>query len=289
MTDSFPDIDSLWDYSDPAASEERFRAILPAARESGDDGYLAELLTQVARTYSLRGRFEECHRTLDEAAPLSSGSPRARIRLLLERGRAYNSAGDPAMASGYFRRAWDLATEQGEQYHAADAAHMLGISEPSDRQLEWDLRALDLAESTDEERTRSWLGPLYNNIGWTYHDLGQYEAALDYFARSLAFRRSQSQPRETRIAAWTVARALRSLGINEEALALQQENLRTAEEAGDPDGYIQEEIGECLLNLGRARDAAPHFARAHALLSQDQWLAEHEPERLARLKKLSVP
>ena len=48
------DIDSFWEYSDPAASEARFRAALSSAQ--GDDRL--ELLTQIARTYSLRQRFD---------------------------------------------------------------------------------------------------------------------------------------------------------------------------------------------------------------------------------------
>jgi hypothetical protein len=55
------DIESFWEYSDPAASEQRFRAALAAA--TGDERL--ELLTQVARTYSLRKDFAAAHRQLD--------------------------------------------------------------------------------------------------------------------------------------------------------------------------------------------------------------------------------
>ena len=58
------DIDALWEYDDPAASEARFKSALAGA---GDDEKL-ELLTQIARTYGLRGRFDEASRVLDEVA-----------------------------------------------------------------------------------------------------------------------------------------------------------------------------------------------------------------------------
>ena len=38
--------------------------------------------------------------------------------------------------------------------------------------------------------------------------------------------------------------------------------------------------------LGRGSEASPYFAEAYALLSQDAWLVDAEPERLARLKEL---
>jgi hypothetical protein len=55
---------------------------------------------------------------------------------------------------------------------------------------------------------------------------------------------------------------------------------------GESDGFVFEEIGECLLLLGRKEEATPNFARAYELLAKDPWLAENEPARLARLKEL---
>ena len=164
---------------------------------------------------------------------------------------------------------------------------MLGIVESPDKQLDWSTRALELAESSEQARARTWLGPLYNNLGWSYHDLGRYEEALQTFERSLEWRREQQQPRETRIAAWTVGRCLRSLGRLEEALDLQRENLNAAQDAGEAGGVIEEEIGECLVALGRSTEARQHFHRAYGELSKDSWLVEHETARLKRLEELA--
>jgi tetratricopeptide (TPR) repeat protein len=281
------DFDALWDYSQPRETEERFKALLSEAEVSGDSSYLAQLLSQIGRAQGLQGDFEAAHHTLDRADTLASdGYPVARIRALLERGRVLNSAGKPEASIPYFLEAWRLAQEYGEDFHAIDAAHMLGIVESPVEQLTWSTRALAMAESSEEPRIRTWLGPLYNNLGWTYHDLGRYEEALELFRRSLAWRREQKQPRESRIAAWTIARCLRSLGRLEEALDLQRENLRAADEAGDARGEIEEEIGECLLALGRAPEARQHFRRAHEMLSADASLVETEQARLERIGQL---
>jgi tetratricopeptide (TPR) repeat protein len=79
---------------------------------------------------------------------------------------------------------------------------------------------------------------------------------------------------------------LRSLGRYEEALQIQRENLQDIQGTGDPDGYIQEELGECLLALGREEEAREHFGRAFVVLSQDPWLKDSEPGRLERLALL---
>lgn len=88
-----PDFDKLWDYNDPAGTAEKFREILPAARESGNRPYLAELLTQIARTQGLQREFDAAHATLDEVETLlADDAPIPRIRVLLERGRVFNSS-----------------------------------------------------------------------------------------------------------------------------------------------------------------------------------------------------
>ena len=280
-----PDFDTLWDYDLPALTEQRFRELLPMARASGDAAYLAELLTQIARTQGLQRQFAPAHETLDEArALLRDDLYRARVRYLLERGRAYNSAGDPTRARDLFLQAWELAVARQEDFHAVDAAHMLAIAETAERALEWNLRA----EASTQLRAGRWRGSLYNNLGWTYHGQGDFEAALDYFQRGLAWRQAQGEPRALRIARWCVARCLRSLGRLDEALAQQQALWDEAEAGGEPDGFICEELGECLLALGQPEEARGWFARAHAALSQDAWLAEREPGRLARLAELGT-
>jgi tetratricopeptide (TPR) repeat protein len=81
---------------------------------------------------------------------------------------------------------------------------------------------------------------------------------------------------------------LRALGRIEEALAMRQALFAGYQRSLDENGYVSEELGECLLALGHPAEARPHFQRAYALLSQDIWLAANEPDRLARLQRLGT-
>jgi tetratricopeptide (TPR) repeat protein len=293
MDTPLPAFDPLWDYDDPAATERLFRALLPAARAGADPAYPAELLTQIARAQGLQRAFAAAHRTLDAADRLSAaGPPRPRIRGLLERGRVFNSAGAPDDARPLFQAAYDLARAAGEDGLAVDAAHMLAIIAPPPEQLAWNLQALALAEQSAQPAARRWRGSLYNNIGWTHHDAGRYEDALAAFERALAARRSQTPPagaEDIRAARWAVARALRSLGRLDAALAAQRALAQEYGALGRPSAAVDEEIAECLLAQGDPVAARPHFARAHALLAADPWVAENEAARLTRLRELGRP
>jgi tetratricopeptide (TPR) repeat protein len=124
---------------------------------------------------------------------------------------------------------------------------MLAIIAPPASALTLNLQAIQLAESSGQEKARNWLGSLYNNTGWSYHDMGEYETALNIFEKAEAFRRSKGSVNEIRIATWCIARTLRSLNRVEEALSKQMTLKAELESAGETDGYVFEEIGECLL------------------------------------------
>jgi tetratricopeptide (TPR) repeat protein len=196
--------------------------------------------------------FTAAHETLDEAERLlDRAGPRARVRSLLERGRVINSAGEPERAAPSFVAAWELARTEGEDALAVDAAHMLGIVLPPPSGLEWTRRALALAETSADARARRWQGSLLNNLGWTFHDAGDFATALGLFSRATSWQDEHGTIESRRVARWCVARTLRSLGRVTEALDRQQALHDELTTAGQEDGFVDEEIGECLLALGR--------------------------------------
>ena len=287
MTD-LPELDSLWDYQDPARTEARMRELVPQATRAGDRAYLASLLTQIARAQGLQSNFESGHATLNQAESMAAGSTGPRVRLMLERGRLHNSSGDPAAARVHFAEAWGAARRSDEDALAVDAAHMLAIISEGDEAFQWNTTALELAESSADPKAGRWRASLLNNLGWTHHDRGDFESARGCFEKAVPLREAAGDARELRIARWCAARSLRSLGRVEEALRQQRDLLEISLAEGlEPDGYVSEEIGECLQILGRHAEARPHFAEAYRLLSSDSGLAKTEPERLSRLRELA--
>ena len=172
----------LWDFDDLDATETRLREQL--GREDSDGGR-AEVLTQLARVQGLRDDFDGCEALLQQAEPLA-GDGVARVHIELERGRKLRSSGDGAAAVPLFESAFARASELREFWLAGDAAHMVAIAVP-EKLVEWTERGLALAES--EPDAAYWAGPLLNNLGWHYHELGDYEQALEVFERALEVRK----------------------------------------------------------------------------------------------------
>jgi tetratricopeptide (TPR) repeat protein len=284
-----PKFDALWDYADPAGTEAKFRALLPQAASAGDEGYRLELLTQVARTHSVRRQFDAAHATLDEVegqlAPRDY--PVARVRYLLERGRAFNSSGQPARAMPLFLEAAERAERIPHWRHAIDAVHMAAIAAPTPQeQVEWNRRGIAMVlEHVDQ---RGWLFALYNNLGESYLKLGRYHDALACFRDYVALNVERGQEPDI-FATKDIARCLRLLDDVDEALATIEPVHAKLRAEGKRDGWISEEYAECLLSKGKRDEARPHFEAALEMLSQDGWVLANEPGRIEHLRKRLAP
>ena len=234
------DIESFWEYSDPAASESRFRAAL--ANASGDERL--EILTQIARTHSLRKRFDEAHRQLDEIEPqLGSAGPRPKVRYLLERGRTFNSAKEPDKARLLFVSAWEQGRAATLEGLAVDAAHMVAITHSGTAEaIPWNERGLALARGSADAKARALIPAMLNNSAWDLHDLGRYAEALPVFEEALTEWTARNRPQQIRFAKWSVARCLRSLNRYQEALDLQRALEKEYAAAGESTRDVQDEI-----------------------------------------------
>ncbi len=286
--ESLPEWRKMWNFGDPAGTEAKFREALEAGKAADDDEYVQIVTTQLARTQGMQRKFEEAHAILDTVeANLDGASAEVRMRYLLERGRAKNSGGDPKGSTKEFEAAWNLGQGANVDNLTADAGHMMAIALKGDAALDWSKRTMAYCEASADERCKGWLGPLYNNTGWTLHDQGDFDGALELWQKSLTFREAQGDANTIFISRWTIARCYRSMGRLNDALTEQRQLHKDRAAAGDPGaGYIEEEIGECLLSLSQPAEAAPWFAKAHEMLSKDGWLVANEADRLARLKKL---
>jgi tetratricopeptide (TPR) repeat protein len=286
------EFDKYWNFRKPADTARIFRSLLPLADIYPDPAILPQLLTQIARCEGLLRNFAQAFAILEQAALLiheldPALRPLPMVRLLLETGRLRNSNGESSRGADEFEEAWEISTEQGLDFYAVDAAHMLGIVMPREEALQWNVKAMLFAEQSQDIRAKGWLGALYNNLGWTYHEKSEFILALDCFRKSELWYAERNRAEEALIARWSAARMLRLLGRPDEALQELEYIANARAQAGlSDDGYFSEEKGECLLLMGDIDQATPCFAAAFAILSADPWMVQNESKRLERMKQL---
>jgi len=259
------DLSSLWDFSRPDVSEQRFRAALLTA--SGDDALI--LRTQIARSLGLRRDFERAREELRAVVKeLDRAGAEARTRYFLELGRTYASAAHPAelqtpqaseLARSAYRQAIELARTASLDGLAIDAIHMMAfVDTDAADQLTWAEEALRIVESSTQPAARRWEASIRNNLGHALHQLGRYDEALVQLRQAVAIRERGTSAEATRTAHWMVARTLRAMGRVDEALKTQLRLEREADLAGKPDHYVFEELRLLYASKGEP-DRARHY------------------------------
>lgn len=173
-------LDALWDFRDPVASEVAFRGAISA---SDDPLARAVLGTQLARALGLQSRYDEADRVLER---IDAPVPAIRARVALERGRLRNSGGHPEDAVGFFENAATVAEAAAEPFVLVDALHMLGIAQPerADAHAAAALAVLN-GDPAPDRRTQRWRVALHNNRGWALFGDGELAAALQEFEQAL--------------------------------------------------------------------------------------------------------
>ena len=152
-------IDRLWDFSDPAASEARFRAA--ASDPEATQHVRLVMSTQLARALGIQGRTEEALAVLDEtAAEVAEGehgrhAAELRARVALERGRLHAAAGALDEALPELTRAVREAAAAGSTFLVLDALHMLALHDAGHEE-EWATEGFDVLDGVRDPRLKRW-------------------------------------------------------------------------------------------------------------------------------------
>lgn len=259
------DLAPLWEFDKPDLSEQRLRAALESA--TGDDALV--LQTQIARTYGLRKDFSKARDILKSIAKdVQTAGSEARIRHALELGRTYASATHPAElqtveSKKLARASYESALAMAKAAHldglAIDTIHMLAFVDtaPTD-QLKWGQEALAVAEASSQPEAKKWEASIRNNIGYAFHQLGQFDEALVQFKQALVLLDRGTNAESIRVANWMVAWTLRALGRMDEALEIQLRLERECDAAKKPDRYVYEEL-EILYRARGDEVKAKHY------------------------------
>ncbi len=230
----------MWDFADPAASEERFRAA--AADETLSNHGRAVMATQLARAMGIQHREDEALAVLAELEAADPGDSdeedaELRARIFLERGRMAAAGERVDDAVPEFTRAVREAALGGSTFVVLDALHMLALNDAGHEE-EWAAEGFDLLEGVRDPRLKRWGVALHNNLGWTKHDGGDAQAALHHFQQAVDAADRYGTSGQQHVARWSVGRALRTLGRTDEALEIQRELAL----ARPDDPYVRAEI-----------------------------------------------
>ena len=284
----------------PVDIERNLSALLPEAEKRADKSIYLQILSQIALAQAMQQKFDIAHQTLDEAERLLEPQYQlAKIRLLLERGRVYHQSDRLDQALSFFIQSYDLSRLSPEfDFHTVNASHMVAIVEKhAEGKIEWNKRAINLAEQTKDERCHAWLGPIYNNLAQNYIEAEEYLEALRSFESCKAHAEERGDQIVIRGALWGMGRALRGLNKLDQALDIQNDLLKEYEKISEQGllpmeliyvgrGLVYEELAEIHFAKESDEQSQKYARLAYEDLSKDAWMKKLYPKRLERMLEL---
>jgi len=277
-----------------------------AAQTESDLSNLTEARAQIARCHLRLGDKEQGRPWLEKAKETASpDQPEGWARYLGVRGRfewkdkqEQTKQVSPVSpeAAATFGEMYDFSLEHNLHRRAVDAANMLAITDERNRRIEWALKGIDAAEKGN---LKDMLGPLWNNLGWAYEDMGKYRESLDALSNARRYFYLKGEEGPMLIADWSVGHALRMCGEIDSALAIMEPVQRwamirkgenTSPETAEWLGFADEEMGELMIIKGNHQRAVACFRGAYNNFKEagmDQWDPAKLNATLQRLQEVN--
>jgi tetratricopeptide (TPR) repeat protein len=288
--------DEMFNAGDYAKAGELFERIATSADETGDTEAFVEASAMRARSHLAVGDADKGRPWLSRAKGMASRSvPSGWSRYMAVKGRFEWKDGDNESASRTFRELFDYCEEHELWERAVDAANMVSITGDESLKLDWSLRGIEMAERGD---MTGWLGPLWNNLGWNYHDAGRYEEALDALVKARDYHYMKEAELPRLIADYSVAHVKMKQGRLEEAqsemLSVLEWATRLSAEGNEGAvewmGFGRWDLGEIAAEAGDREKGLSMLEEALGEIEQsgmpdwdpDQW--NEKQERVAALR-----
>ena len=249
-------------------SREIYIQALNQAVADKDISTQAEANAMIARAFLILGQKDEGRNWLANArAACDVSMPLAWSRYLGVLGRFQWQDQELDKATSTFKEMYAFCSEKGLHERAIDAAHMVAITGNADDKIEWSLKGISEAESGS---VYSWLGPLWNNLGANYEEMGRFSEALDAYLKAREYHYKYGDDKNKLVADWAIGHTYRLLRNSAEAEKWLQPLLEWCRRLQDVEfeGLTFRELGEIEYSKGEYKSSQMYLLEAADLLKK---------------------
>ena len=294
------DADKLFGQRKYAQAGKAYEEAADAGKEAKDNSLLTEAYAQIARMHGIQGSYADGRPWLAKAEKVATAKePLGWSRYLGVRGRfEWQDEKDNDKAKQTFIEMYDYCKQHELFSRELDAAHMVAIVGTPDEQVEWALKAIAAAEKGEQ---KGWLGPLWNNLGWTYEERGEYAKMLEALTNARKYHYEVGSEHSQLVADFGVATAHWRNGDLKEARKWLEDAFTRAKQRYDDEpedagraewvGWGHSKLGDLLVSEEKPAEALEQYKAARPYLIQagiENWwpkgLKELD-EKIAKLEK----
>lgn len=281
--------DSIFNSREYEKSREIYLQTAETAENSKDNSALTEAWSMIARTYLILDKKEVGRKWIYKARNIANiEEPTGWSRYLGVRGRFEWQDKELDKAAKTFEEMYQFCSEQKLHERAIDAAHMMAIVSDLEGQVIWAKKGIAEAEAGEVTR---WLGPLWNNLGATYEDLGKYKNAIEAYLKAREYHYEYGSETNKMIADWAVGHAYRLNGDFQNAEKWIRPVLDWSVKLNNIEfiGWANHELGEIELARENSKSALEHLIKAAEYLKEAEmpsWDPDGFQKQIDKIKEI---
>jgi tetratricopeptide (TPR) repeat protein len=201
--------DSVFGLREYVNSRRFYQKALDAAKKAGDNSSMTEAMAMITRTYLIEKNMEIAVNWMHATEQIALEQEHLGwSRFQAVKGRFLWRENKLQEATKLFERLYEYCSKNKLHERAIDAAHMVAITGDYQEQINWGHKGIKEAE---EGNVTGWLGPLWNNLGATFEDMGQYDSSLMAYRKARDYHYEHGTEANKMIADWAVGHAYLNL------------------------------------------------------------------------------
>jgi len=274
--------DSVFKSRQYEESADIYRKAFKIAEDENNIDVQTEALAQIARVFLINNDLENGRIWLEKAASLADSTmPLGWSRYMGVKGRLLWQEDKKPEATRLFMEQYEYCSHHKLHERAIDAAHMVAITGDHRQQIEWGHKGIKEAE---EGGITSWLGPLWNNLGATYEDMGKYDSSLQAYLKAREYHYLTGTDANKMIADWAVGHAYLNLQDYKNAREWLEPLIEWCQNLEENEflGLTYLDLGEIDFAEDKFDTALDKFEQAETLL-KEAGMPEWDPDGFEKI------
>ncbi len=241
------------------------KKLVEFAIQKASGKYKAKAHRNMGNAFMYSNRYDSAYVHFNKAFQILDTEGLDKSAIYSSIGMLYKRKGDYEKAlETYFEGiAYDeeTANEYGKFIKLLNAANVYYELEEIDKSVDYQLQAIAISETTDNENIKYSKGTILNNIAVNYTTKNNFNKALEYLEQSLAFNIKSENKKELARTYNNIGVVYENLNQLQKAITFLKKSLNLRVEIGDEDELIEThmELAKTYGKMSRSTEASFHY------------------------------
>jgi len=241
------------------------KKLVEFATEKASNNFKGKAHRNMGNAFMYSNRYDSAYVHFNKAFQILDAEGLDKSAIYSSIGMLYKRKGDYEKALETYYEGITYDEETGNDYgkfiKLLNSSSVYYTLENIEKSIEYQLQAISISETTDNENIKYAQGTILNNIAVNYIELEEYNKALDYLEQSLVFNLKNENKKETARTYNNIGSVYEKENQLQKAISFLMKSLELRNEIGDEDELIEThmEIAKVYGKMNLNTKASSHY------------------------------